>query len=108
MTDTAATPIRSAFPELVALAAAVRHDWAEDVISGTLRQAADKEMPWPVVLVKFPRLMADPGASPRDLLPDSADPLVRHHPDPDVATRGAAAVREALMTATSTKDTPDA
>ena len=69
--------VRSATPELVTLAVTVRPDWDEDVVSGILRRAADEGMTWKQVLVNLPRLMADPAADPRDLLPDSRSPLVR-------------------------------
>lgn len=90
------SPVRPAFTELVALAAAVRADWDEAVIAGTLRRAADDGMTWAAVLVKFSRVIADPGAMPRDLLPGATDPTVRRHPDPEVARRGAEAARVAL------------
>jgi hypothetical protein len=68
--------VRSATPELVNLAVTVRPDWDEDVVSGILRRAADEGMTWKQVLVNLPRLMADPAADPRDLLPDSRSPLI--------------------------------
>lgn len=94
MADPAAP--RSAFPELVALAVAWRPDWREPAVAGAIRQAADKGMTRDHILVAVARLLADPDAAPRDLLPSATDPTVRRHPDPDIARRGAAAAREAL------------
>jgi hypothetical protein len=63
--------------ELTALAVAVRPDWDGDIVAGVLQRARDEKMPWPKVLVSLPRLMADPDASPRDLLKACASPLGR-------------------------------
>lgn len=73
----ASDAVRPAAIELAALAAAVRPDWNADIVSGTLRRAHDNGMPWPKVLVNFPRLMADPLADPRDLLKPLESPLAK-------------------------------
>lgn len=74
---TAADPpvIERATPELLALALAVRPDWRERDVSGAIAAAALDGQSWPRVLAALPRLMADPAASPRDLVPDSRSPL---------------------------------
>jgi hypothetical protein len=68
---------RAAPIELADLARAVRPDWDPVLIDGALQGARDARMPWPLVLVTFPRLMADPQADPRDLLKPLASPLVK-------------------------------
>jgi hypothetical protein len=69
--------IERATPELTALALAVRPDWRERDVSGAIAAAALDGQSWPRVLTALPRLMADPHASPRDLVPDSRNPLRR-------------------------------
>ena len=89
------SPVHSAAAELVALAAAVRPDWDERDVSGVIVQATQNGMTWEQVLTGLPRLMADPAASPRDLIP--VGPLAgRRCPDPSVAAEGAAVIRELL------------
>ena len=103
MTTGARPPLRSAAPELTALAAAVRPDWSEDVISGVLRRAADDGMPWETALRRLPKLMTDPDAVPGDLLDDPRAAF--RHQEPGDYAQGAAAVREAL--AAAARPTPD-
>jgi hypothetical protein len=77
--------VRSAAVELTALAVAVRADWNEDVVAGTLQRAAGAGMTWPQVLVRLPKLMADVSKTPADLLAVPADPArvaVSDHPVP--------------------------
>src|ERR1039457_2703978 len=81
--------------ELIVLAAAGGPDWDERNVSGLIVQASQNGMTWEQVLTGLPRLMADPAASPRDLIP--AGPLAgRRCPDPSVAAEGAAVIRELL------------
>ena len=81
--------------ELIVLAAAVRPDWDERNVSGVIVQATQNGMTWEQVLTGLARLMADPAASPRDLIP--VGPLAgRRCPDPSVAAEGAAVIRELL------------
>ena len=89
------SPVHSATAELTALAAAVRPDWDERNVSGVIVQATQNGMTWEQVLTGLARLMADPAASPRDLIP--VGPLAgRRCPDPSVAAEGAAVIRELL------------
>ena len=89
------SPVHSAAAELTALAAAVRPDWDERNVSGVIVQATQNGMTWEQVLTGLARLMADPAASPRDLIP--VGPLAgRRCPDPSVAAEGAAVIRELL------------
>jgi hypothetical protein len=77
--------VRSAAVELTALAVAVRPDWNEDVVAGTLQRAAGNGMTWPQVLVALPKLMADVSKTPADLLAVRPDPVrlgVSDHPVP--------------------------
>jgi hypothetical protein len=77
--------VRPAAVELTALAVAVRADWSEDVVAGTLRRAADDGMTWPQVLTRLPKLMADPSKAPADLLAVRPDPVTigkSDHPAP--------------------------
>lgn len=77
--------VRSAAVELTALAVAVRADWSEDVVAGTLQRAAREGMAWPEVLVRLPKLMADVTKTPADLLavpPDPARLGISDHPVP--------------------------
>jgi hypothetical protein len=69
--------IRPAPIQLAALARESRPDWDPVLIDGAIRGAGEARMPWPLVLVSFPRLMADPQADPRDLLKPLASPLVK-------------------------------
>jgi hypothetical protein len=77
--------VRPAAVEMTALAVAVRADWNEDVVAGTLRRAADNGMTWPQVLARLPKLMADPSKTPADLLAVRPDPVAigkADHPAP--------------------------
>jgi hypothetical protein len=76
---TAAGPpeVRRATAELTALALAVRPDWDGRDVSGAIAAAALDGQTWEQVLTALPRLMADPHASPRGLVPDSRSPLRR-------------------------------
>jgi hypothetical protein len=64
--------VHRATPELIALALAVRHDWAEHQVSGAITAAAQDGMTWEQALVSLPRLMIDPKAHPRELVPGTA------------------------------------
>jgi hypothetical protein len=67
--------INPAGAELIALAVAVRDDWTERDIRAAIAAAQSAGLTWPQVLVALPRLMADPKARPRELVPDSRSPL---------------------------------
>jgi hypothetical protein len=80
ITMNAASPelaVHAAPHEMAALAAAVRPDWDPDIIAGVLQRARDDRMPWKQVLLRLPHLMANPDASPRDLLKPSGPVLTR-------------------------------
>ena len=83
--------IQRATSELAALALAVRPDWRERDVSGAIAAAALDGQSWPRVLTALPRLMADPSASPRDLVPDSRSPLARRRGTGRVGEHAAAA-----------------
>jgi hypothetical protein len=89
--------VRRAPAELAALAVAVRPEWDERTVSGVIAMAPNEGMTWPQVLVALSRMMADPSASPRDLLAE------RHFPQPgktalphEVNALRAAEVRELM------------
>jgi len=90
--------IRSAQPELLALAAVMRPDWEGRALSGALHSAAHNGWPWPRAFLATARLLADPDAQPRDLLAEIADPLQpRGRPlSAEARARCAAAARAAL------------
>jgi len=71
------TAIRSATPELLELAAAMRPDWERRDLAGALASAANNGWPWPRAFLAACRLLADPDAEPRDLLAEIRDPLHR-------------------------------
>jgi hypothetical protein len=77
MTATSPPEVHRATAELAALAVAVRPDWDGRDVSGAIAAAALDGQTWEQVLVSLPRLMADPQASPRGLVPDSRSPLRR-------------------------------
>ena len=81
--------------QLTALAVAVRPDWDERDVSGVILQATNSGMTWPQILTGLPRLMADPKACPRDLIPDGWSPLARVA-YPGASERGAALARQLL------------
>jgi len=81
--------------QLTALAVAVRPDWDERDVSGVILQATNAGMTWPQILTGLPRLMADPKACPRDLIPDGWSPLARVA-HPGASERGAALARQLL------------
>lgn len=93
-----AAPVRPAAEQLVALALATRPDWCEDHVRADLAHAAAIGLTWPQALVGLARLMVDPTAQPRDLIPhhqrrtEPVDPDQAH----EVAARGAQAAREVL------------
>jgi hypothetical protein len=77
--------VRPAAVELTALAVAVRADWNEDVVAGTLQRAAASGMTWPEVLTRLPVLMKDTSKTPADLLAVRPDPVAigkADHPAP--------------------------
>ncbi|WP_431897856.1 hypothetical protein [Nonomuraea sp. bgisy101] len=94
---TPGAPIQRATDVLVALAIAVRPDWNENDVRATLASAAITGTTWEQALVGLARLMVDGHAHPRELVPDTRDPLTpRRAPTPDVAHRGAELARQAL------------
>ncbi len=72
------TVICPATPELLALAAAMRPDWDRRDLSGALTSAANNGWPWPRAFLAACRLLADPDATPRDLLAEIPSPLERN------------------------------
>jgi len=92
--------IHRATGELVALACAVRRgspDWREHYVNGVISQAMQEDPPmtWPQILTGLSRLMADPDAVPRDLLPDSRTPLAHRSVLPPERNEGYAAAARA-------------
>lgn len=69
--------VNPAGAELIALALAVRDDWHDRDVRAAIAAAQSAGLTWPQVLVALPRLMADPKARPRELVPDSRSPLAR-------------------------------
>ena len=97
-TTAPAAPIQRAGEQLIALALAVRPDWHETHVRADLAHATTIGLTWAQQLIGLTRLMADPAAQPRDLIPHHQR---RTEPaDPDrartVTARGAQAVREVL------------
>jgi hypothetical protein len=89
--------VRPAQPELLALAAAMRPGWDPRALSGALTAAANNGWPWPRAFLAACRLLADPDASPRDLLAEVRGPLERGPSlSPDVNARRAAEAQAAL------------
>ena len=72
------TAIQPARDELLALAAAMRPDWDRRDLAGALMSAANNGWPWPRAFLATARLLADPDATPRDLLAEIASPLERN------------------------------
>lgn len=94
--------INSATPQLIELARAVRGDEWADELAPALVGAHTAGWDWPKTLLYAVRLMADSGASARDLTSALRSPLKRSGGnDPDVYGRGGALARELL----SAKDT---
>lgn len=89
--------INSATPQLLELARAVRgDDWATE-LAPALVGAHTAGWDWPKTLVYAVRLMADSGASPRDLTTAVRSPLkAGGTKDPDTYERGGALARELL------------
>ncbi|WP_327377955.1 hypothetical protein OG393_30760 [Streptomyces sp. NBC_01216] len=84
--------------ELLALAAKARPDWDPHALRDTLAQARHHGMTWSQVLAVTGRLLADPRATPADLISEAPEPWRQRRtaPIPETAHRGAAAVRAAL------------
>lgn len=96
---------RPASAELLALAAATRPDWDPHALREALAQARTQGITWGRALVVAAQLMADPRATPSDLLASVPQPWRRRHvPPPELAHRGAAAVRAALHNPKSTSN----
>lgn len=92
-----APTIQRAVPQLVDLAVRVRPDWREADLRAVIAGAATIGMTWEQTLVGLARLMVDEHAHPRELIPDSRDPLRRpRQADPESTHRGAALARAAL------------
>ncbi len=72
------TEIHPAQPELLAVAAAMRPGWDQRDLSGALAAAGANGWPWPRAFLAAARLLADPKATPRDLLAEVVGPLERH------------------------------
>lgn len=67
-------PIVAATPELIALAVAVRPDWAPADVQAALANAHAVGQRWPQALVGLVRLVVDPDARPAELVPRPLDP----------------------------------
>jgi hypothetical protein len=89
------TEIKSAMPELIALAEASRPDWDADELRGALVGAAERGWPWPRALVATATLLADPDGMPRDLRARTSDPLHPAAPEPGDPQARAAIIAEA-------------
>jgi hypothetical protein len=95
-----------AVAELVALATATRPDWHPADVREALAAADVAGMTWPRALTDVARLLADPHATPRDLVPAPWDPTLRRPPlDPDRTHRLAAAARAGITRLT--RHTPE-
>jgi hypothetical protein len=92
----ASAPSANPTLELIALALARRRDWSDLHITSAIEAAVREGMTWDQIAVGLVRLMVDPKASPRELVPDSRTPLGRERYDPAVAREGAATCRELL------------
>lgn len=90
------TEIISAAGELQALAAVMRPDWDQRALSAALMSASAAGWPWPRAFLAAARLLADPDATPRDLLAETRDPLRRDPPSAPGANAEYAAARAAL------------
>ncbi|WP_426568151.1 hypothetical protein [Streptomyces canus] len=89
---------RPATGQLLALAQATRPDWSIDHLRDVLAQARTEGMTFARALVAVAQLIADPKATPRDLLAGRPEAW-RHRrrpPGPETYQRGAAAARAAL------------
>src|SRR5258707_15487523 len=53
-------------------------DWQPRDLAGALAAAANNGWPWPRAFLATARLLADPDATPRDLLAEIASPLERN------------------------------
>jgi len=89
--------MKSATPQLIELARAVRVDEWADELAPALVGAHTAGWDWPKTLLYAVRLMADSGASARDLTSAVRNPLKRPGGnDPAVYDRGGALARELL------------
>ena len=82
--------------ELIALAVARRRDWSDLHITTAIEAATREGMTWDQIAVGLVRLMVDPKAAPRELVPASRTPLDRQMYDPAIARDGAQTCRELL------------
>jgi hypothetical protein len=71
----AMTEIRSAFPQLLALAAEMRPDWDQDDLRGALASAQGNGWSFGKACLAAVRLLVKPGTEARDLLAEVASPL---------------------------------
>lgn len=69
--------IKSAVPELTALALAARPGWTETAVTGAIMAAKTAGWSWPRTLTRMARLVADPDAEPQQMLDELRDPLKR-------------------------------
>ncbi|MEU8275707.1 hypothetical protein ACFYOK_10800 [Microbispora bryophytorum] len=74
MTVTPPAEIRTAIPELVALATAVRPDWAAADVQAAIVDAKTCGWTWAQALVGMARLIVDLDARPGELVPPNPDP----------------------------------
>ena len=92
----AAAPAANPTLELIALVLARRRDWPEHYVTGAIEAATREGMTWDQIAVGLVRLMVDPKASPRELVPDSRQPLAPRRGNADLAREWAASIRETL------------
>jgi YspA, cpYpsA-related SLOG family len=80
MTAVEKPKIHRAQDELVAFAVAVREDWTAADVLGALCAAAPAGVTWEQAVVALARLMVDPAAGPRELIPDWRDATAPRRP----------------------------
>lgn len=70
------TEIRTALPQLIDLAVAVRGDWNAADVKGAMLNAHNHGFTWPQALVAMVRLMVDEQARPGEIVPVRHNPIV--------------------------------
>lgn len=95
------SPIESATPQLLDLAAAVRPEWDRDRLAGAIGAVRAAGWSWQRILTETVRLMTDEDGDPAALVDATRNPISRRPAiaDPALAEinrRGVAAARAAL------------
>jgi len=102
------TDLKSARPELLALATAVRDEgWAAQLDGALTAAAYNSDWDWPRTARYAARLIFDPEAQPRELLDAVRGPIERTKPAPP-GVAAAALVEMRAVVAASTGPTPQA